>query len=89
MSQPPLHHKGEEEAHCCDRTANDEKRFEDIGPNVGYVRNIPLHANILWPPLSEPGDEHCKECTFPHEGREDGDPYVVPVGVKGGEAAHG
>lgn len=83
MPQPPFHYEGEDKPDCCDTAANDEKRFEYAGPNVGYVHDIPFHTDVLRSPLSEPSDEHCKQCAFPHKSCEDWNPYIVPVGVAG------
>ena len=44
-----------------------KKRFEHVGPNVGYVRDLPTHGGVLMSPLSEPSDEHCKQYAFPQK----------------------
>lgn len=86
MPQPSFDHEGEDKPDRSDTTASDKKRFERTGPDVGYVRDLPIHTGVPRLPLSEPNDEHRKQHSFPHESCEDGNPYVTPVGV---EAAHG
>ena len=60
MSQPPFHDEGQNKSYPRDRTSDDKKWLEDVRPNIGYIRNIPFHANVMRSPLGKPSNEHCK-----------------------------
>ena len=82
VPQPSFHHEDEDEPDSRDRAAGDKKRFKYICPDVGYIRDGPIHGGIPWSPLGEPSNEHCEQRTHPHESREDGNPYIVPMGME-------
>jgi len=83
MPRPPLDRQAQEEAHRSDDTPDNEERLEDVGSNIGDVRDglVGGHGNVVRTVLGEPRDQQREDGAEPHRGGGQRDPDVPPVVV--------
>ncbi len=63
MAEPALGSEREVQEDCGYAAAGDEKRFETLGANVGYVSYalVGAHGGVVWVSFNFPDDEHGEE----------------------------
>ncbi len=83
MPCPPLEAQAHEKPERGDRAACDEERLEDVGCDVGDVRDglAGRHRDVVGATLCEPFYEEGEDCCEPGECGGEGHPDVGPVRV--------
>ncbi len=81
VSQPSLDGQTQREADAGDGAADDEERLEEVGGDVGDVRDLLAggHGAVVRAAGGKPSDEEGPEGAEPYERGEEGEPDVEPV----------
>ena len=63
MAEPALGGKRKIKEDCGHAAAGDEKRFQTLGTNVGYISYalVGTHGGVVWVSFNLPDDEHGEE----------------------------